>query len=131
MTLKQLLFLTISLVVLATVQPLHAQQLDVVSQEFGTAVDNRELVGTDSTFSSDVGTVYCFTRIKGAEGESTVTHIWYHNEEEVSRVSLDLKSADWRTWSSKKILPTWTGKWTVEVVNTEGEVLTSGTFNIE
>ena len=56
-------------------------------------------------------------RIKGALGDSV-------------RLKVD-KSARWRTWSSKIILPRWTGDWRVDVVSEHGRVLGSVSFKIE
>ncbi|MDX1672914.1 MAG: DUF2914 domain-containing protein [Balneolaceae bacterium] len=106
-------------------------QIDVSSLQFGTDVENREIVGEDSVFTTDVGTVYCLTRITGVQDTAMVTHVWYHNNEEMGRVELPVRSNNWRTWSSKQIWETWTGEWSVDVLGPTGEVLKSETFTIE
>ncbi len=100
----------------------------VGSMVFCTAVENREAVGESATFAADAGTVCCITRITGAAGESKVTHVWYAGDEEVSRVELPVRAASWRTWSCKSI--TTPGTWRVEVQDSGGKVLQSGTFTV-
>ncbi len=106
-------------------------QLTVQSIEVGTSIENRELVGADSTFSSDVNTLYCHTTINGAENEPTIKHVWYYNGEEQASINLNVRSENFRTWSSKKIWHTWTGNWKVEVLDANDNVLASKEFTIK
>lgn len=115
---------------LFTISTLQAQSLSVETIQFGTDVENRELVGTDITFSSDIGTVYCFTHITGAQDTTEIAHVWYYQNEEKARVSLQVGSSDWRTWSSKRILPSWVGDWDVRVEDAEGNVIGRSSFVI-
>jgi len=102
--------------------------IEVTSMLFCTAVQDREPVGESAAFAEDVGTVCCITRITGVEGESTVTHVWYEGDTEVSRVELPVRAASWRTWSCKTISAS--GSWRVEVQSADGSVLRSGTFTV-
>ncbi len=108
-----------------------AQELTAETITFGTDVQNREVVNADTAFSADTGTIFCYTHITGAEDSTRVTHVWYYKDEEKARVKLDVKSSDWRTWSSKKIQSSWTGTWRVMVEDTAGNVLGTGSFVIE
>lgn len=110
---------------------IQAQNLSVEMIQFGTDVENREVVGADTAFASSIETVYCFTHITGAEGTAEIAHVWYYNDEEKARVPLTVRSNSWRTWSSKRILPSWTGEWSVQVEDAEGNVLESGSFVIQ
>ncbi|MGD8867835.1 MAG: DUF2914 domain-containing protein [Gemmatimonadales bacterium] len=91
-----------------------------------------ERVPTDTltTVAADAGQVYCWTRITGATGEVEIAHVWYRGDEEVARTPLRVASADWRTWSSKKIEPSWTGDWRVEIVAPDGTVLKTVAFTV-
>ncbi len=120
-------FLLISIFIIGE---LNAQSLTLETIQFGTDVENRELVGTDITFTSDIGTVYCFTHITGAQDSTEIAHVWYYQNEEQARVNLQVGSSDWRTWSSKRILPSWVGDWDVRVEDAEGNVLGSSSFVI-
>ena len=59
-----------------------------------------------------------------------MTHAWYHEGETRARVDLPVGSLSWRTWSSKRILPSWTGRWEVKVLDAEGTVLGAAAFEI-
>jgi hypothetical protein len=65
------------------------------------------------------------------DGESSVTHVWYYENEEMARVELPVRSPNWRTWSSKSILPAWSGQWKVDILDPNDEVLVSESFTIE
>lgn len=106
--------------------------LGVSEASVGTSIENRELQGTAESFSPDVGTVWCLTRITGGGGEGdTVKHRWFHGDNLMAEVELPVRSSSWRTYSSKKILPEWTGDWSVEITDPEGTVLETVKFSIE
>ncbi len=84
-----------------------------------------------ATVGHDVGTLYCWTRITGAEGEVTIEHVWYKGDVEMARVPLTVAGTNWRTWSSKNIEEIWTGPWRVDVVGPDGAVLESASFTVE
>jgi len=96
-----------------------------------TAIEDRQPTGTDTTFSSTVEKVYCFTKVNGSADETTITHVWYYENEEKARVELSVRAKTWRTWSSKTIWKTWVGKWRVDVESATGDVLMSKEFTIE
>jgi len=93
-----------------------APVLSVQDMAFCSSVVDREPVSRDSTFSPDIGQIICWTNVSNDGGEGSVEHVWYYNGEEVARVELPAKYSRNRVWSSKKILPEWTGKWTVAVM---------------
>ncbi len=104
----------------------------VVDAVFGTDLDRekRVLVGQAESFGSDVEHVFCLTRIQGLEAPTTVTHAWYFEGQVKARVELKVGSSNWRTWSSKKLLPTWTGDWEVKVLDSTGKVLSTFDFTV-
>jgi hypothetical protein len=108
-----------------------------VEVAFGTGLDraNRSLESEAATFAADAftaeaGQVYCLTRIRNLDVPATVTHVWYHEGKTMARVDLTIGSSDWRTWSSKRILPEWKGAWEVKVLDANGVVLGSGGFAV-
>ena len=107
-----------------------SQSLTVEEFEFGTAVEDREIVNPGTSFPADVEQVFCFTRISGAEDETTITHIWYLDGVEMATVDLPVRSSSWRTWSSKTIFSDWTGEWSVDVLDSEGNMLMSKSFTV-
>jgi hypothetical protein len=111
-------------------QAMNEPTIGVPVMALCTEVQDREPVGEASSFAEDVGTVCCFTKITGVEGESAVTHVWYHGDEEMSRVELPVRAASWRTWSCKTIAPGASGTWRVEVLAADGSVLKSAEFTV-
>ena len=105
--------------------------LSVGRAAFARGVVAREPVGVSDTFPADVGEVYFFTHVLGAEEPTEILHVWIHNGWEMAIVPLEVQSPSWRTWSSKRILPEWTGEWTVEVRETDGTVIYRASFRIE
>ncbi len=97
----------------------------------GTEIADRMIVGEASSFPATVGKVYVWSRITGGAGESTVKHVYSHNGTEMASVELRINGSSWRTWSSKSILPSWTGNWEVKVVDASGATIGSTTFTID
>jgi hypothetical protein len=108
-----------------------SQGLTVQEMVFCAAVQDRAPSLPDTAFASTVENVWCFVKVTGAADTTAITQVWYYKDREVSRVELAVKSASWRTWSSKKILPEWQGTWRVDVLAPGGEVLKSGSFAIK
>ena len=116
---------------LAVSAPVSAAGLTVSEGVITTQVVDRAPVDAVEVFPASVGKLYCFTRVVGADEATTVTHVWYRGETEVARIQLPVKSADWRTWSSKTILPGWSGAWRVEVRDAENGLLQTIPFTLQ
>lgn len=82
-------------------------------------------------FPSSVEKLYAFTRVEGATVETQIKHLWFYNDRLMAEVSLPVRSANWRTYSSKRILPQWKGQWRVDITTAEGLLLKSLHFTIE
>lgn len=131
---KRILHLFVLFILLLTGQSVVAvaeEAVEVQEMVFCTGVEDREPVGTDTTFLSTVEVVYCFTRLSSSVDTTTIAHVWYYNDEEMARVELNVKAKTWRTWSSKRIVQEWTGKWRVDVVSESGTVLQSKEFDVK
>lgn len=94
-------------------------------------VIERAPVGIGEVFAKETGKLYCFTHLVGAEPDSKIIHNWYYQDELKASVQLNVRSNDFRTWSSKTILPEWTGEWMVEILSADGTPLKSITFIVE
>ncbi len=105
--------------------------LSVAESAIATSVEDRAPVGAAESFSVEVGTLYCFSKITGGSEGDSITHKWYRGEELMAEVTLDIKYANHRTWSSKRLLPSWTGEWKVEIADGEGNVLETLSFTVE
>jgi len=108
-----------------------AAPLTVAIGQITTAVDKQMPVDKIETYPADYGKLYCFTRIVGADQETQVTHVWYYQDNEMARVVLPVRSADWRTYSSKRFLPQWAGKWQVKILDAEENELATIPFVLE
>ncbi|MBW1897117.1 MAG: DUF2914 domain-containing protein [Deltaproteobacteria bacterium] len=87
-------------------------------------------VGANANFKASVGRLFCFTKIIGAEFETTVTHVWYFGESKEAWVALEVGSARWRTYSSKVIQSHQVGQWRVEVLGPDVELLKTIEFEV-
>ncbi len=134
---RRIMIASVIMFVVLAILPLMAQEesqesaLSVDQMEICVAVEEREPVGADTAFSSTMDRLYCFTAISGAEDTTTISHVWYHGDDEKATVELSVKGKKWRTWSSKRIVEEWTGTWRVDVVSTAGKVLKSKEFVVE
>lgn len=107
-----------------------AQAVEIADAVLTTAVVDRELTDRVEVFPRQNGILYCYTRVVGAAGETVVYHLWYYGEELMSRVELPVKSPNWRTWSSKKLLENWPGDSRVEIQDAEGNLLKEMSFEL-
>ena len=94
---------------------------------FTNAVVNREPVDDIRSLTTETEKVFFFTEIVGMEGRE-VTHRWTHNDKIMAEVAIQVGGPRWRVYTSKKLLPGWTGEWTVTVVGEGGEKLVENSF---
>ncbi len=126
---KRLSVLTFFLVALLGV-PALAAALEVAEGVITTQISDHNPADSVESYSATVGRLYCFTRLTGAETDTKVTHVWYRGDAEMARVDLAVRSNNWRTWSSKALLPEWTGAWRVDVLDADGNLLRSIPFTL-
>ncbi|UCD16298.1 MAG: DUF2914 domain-containing protein [Candidatus Zixiibacteriota bacterium] len=101
-----------------------------VETELCTGVEERMPIGMANSFHADVGQVWLWCRVQGATDTTLVKHVYYYDGEEMATVELPVKSPSWRTWSSKKILPGWTGQWEVKILDENDIVLKTIPFTV-
>ena len=126
---RHLLVIT-AILIAAAAGSVSAQEdsLTVEKMIFCTGIEDMLPVGESTQFFDSVESIYCYTRINGAADTLEVTHVWFYGDEEKARVPLTIKSASWRTWSSKKMLDGWAGVWRVDILGPDGAVLLSREF---
>jgi general secretion pathway protein A len=90
-------------------------------------VVGRKPRGRGSSFPVDVGRLYLWTRLS-TELQTRVEHVWYFEDVEQARVELEL-GGNWRVWSSKEIRPDQVGHWRVDVVDAEGAMVDTVSFD--
>jgi hypothetical protein len=108
-----------------------ATPINVVEAVVCQEIVDRTPVGTGDVIPAGTERVFCYTRIQGAAGETEITHNWYYQGTLKASVKLPVRAADWRTWSSKRLSPAWTGEWMVEVLAGDGTPLESIIFFVQ
>jgi len=96
--------------------------------QFTTQIEDREPVDAISFLDDRSSEIIFFTDLRGFGGH-TLAHRWEYRGEVMGEISIPVEKDRWRAWSSKQLLPAWTGDWTVSVVNSDGEVIATETFN--
>lgn len=94
---------------------------------FTTAVVNREPVDSIATLTTVTDRIYFFTEITGM-ADRTIRHRWIQGNEVRAEIPIPIGGPDWRVYSGKKLLPSWTGEWAVLVVDEDENVLGKKTF---
>jgi hypothetical protein len=107
------------------------QELRVEEAVICRAVVDRTPQDSGETFPADVGELFCYTKIFGGSEGTMITHVWKRGGTRMAAVDLGVGGSPWRTWSSKTIDPGWSGAWTVEVQDAQGNVLQTLNFTIE
>ncbi len=107
--------------------PAPVLAVEVSRAQFTTAVENREPVDEITRLDINHARIYFFTEIRNGQGQ-TISHRWLYRDKVMAEVSFQIKGPRWRIWSSKNLLPFWTGTWTVQVVDGDGQVLEEKRF---
>jgi hypothetical protein len=117
----------------AIASPLSADEAAIKIESAVVCQDvvDRQAVGSGDMFAKETPRLYCFCRVVGAAGDTQVTHNWYYKGSLKASVKLNVRSSDWRTWSSKTMTPEWAGEWMVEILSEEGKPLESIIFFIQ
>ena len=108
-----------------------AQEITVSRAVVCQEIVDRMPVGSGDVIPAGTERVFCFTRIDGAQGETEITHNWYYKGALKASVVLPVRTSEWRTWSSKTLLPEWTGDWMVEVLSKDGTPLEGLIFFVQ
>jgi len=103
--------------------------LRVTKAVMARTMEEREPTGEATAFPRDVGQIVCFTRLD-APADTVIYHVWRHGETLHAKVQLSVGEGSWRTWSRKRIHPSWTGEWTVDIEDETGKVLETLRFTI-
>ena len=108
----------------------EAGKVQVVAAAICKDVVEREAVDVGTQFSNSVSRLYCFTKVASAEIPTEIVHVWSYGDVERARVSLTVKAASWRTYSSKAIQSHEVGSWRVDVLDIAGNLLETINFEI-
>lgn len=94
----------------------------VARATFTTAVADREPMDEVKRLSNESTEVFFFTELRDLQGQ-TVTHTWEREGAVMAEVPFSVGAPRWRVHSSKKLDPSWTGEWSVKVVDAAGQVI--------
>jgi hypothetical protein len=94
-----------------------------------TGIENREPVDEIVSLDKNSDRIYFFTEFSGLKGHM-VRHRWEYNGKVMGEVNFNVGSNRWRCYSSKNLLPEWTGIWTVSVIDDQDNVLTETYFEV-
>lgn len=98
---------------------------------FTIGIDNREpVIKVDSISSGAYDSISFFTEVNDMTGQ-TVTHQWTHQDKVMFEKTFEVKAERWRIWTSKTLIPAWTGTWTVNVLDDEHALLASQSFEYQ
>jgi len=94
----------------------------VVRSAFTRTIDEREPTENLENLTNENGQVKFFTELRDMSGQTAI-HRWEYDGKVVAEIEFNVKGPRWRVWSSKSLIPQWTGDWKVSVVNGAGEVI--------
>jgi len=98
---------------------------------FTIGIDNREpVIMVDSIDSSSYTSISFFTELTELTSHN-VTHQWTFNDQVMFEKTFEVKGPRWRVWTSKTLIPSWTGSWTVNVLDDDRSVLASKSFDYQ
>ena len=103
---------------------------EVSRAQFATAVVDREPVDNLNVLSNSQNQVSFFSELKGFSG-MTITHQWLYQGEVMFEKGFAVGGPRWRVWSSKTLLPGWTGEWTVKVLDEQRNSLSETRFSYQ
>jgi hypothetical protein len=113
-----------------TVEAQMQGQIEVAAAAICKAVVDREAVDVGTRFPNSVQRLYCYTKIVGASQPTEIVHVWSYGDVERARIALNVKSSNWRTFSSKAIQAHEIGAWRVDVLDTAGNLLKTINFEV-
>ena len=101
---------------------------EVARSAFTREVLEREPQGEVQALENDATEIAYFTELRGLDGHR-VTHVWEFNGESMAEVAFEVRGERWRVHSTKRLDPSWTGTWTVSVLDADGRELSRETFD--
>jgi hypothetical protein len=107
-----------------------AAGLTISTMEVAASVENRAPVGVATAFPAEQEKVFCYVELKDVAKDTSITFVWTFGQNEMGKVTQQIKkSSRWRTWSSKS-LGGMKGDWKVDILDESGAVLKSAAFKI-
>jgi hypothetical protein len=98
----------------------------ILEAKLGTNVQDRQIVGEDSSFAKDIK-VYLWFKVSGCASE-TLSVIWKHGDHSYS-AALMIGGSPWRTWAVKTVAIS--GDWSVSISDSKGTVMKEMSFKVK
>ncbi len=95
---KKSVLMSLLLLFFVTITNAQEARLEVDEMVFCTAIEDRQPTGIDTVFSNTVEQVYCFTKINCLVDTTSISHVWYFNNVEMTRVELSVKVVNSQTF---------------------------------
>ncbi|MRR06847.1 MAG: DUF2914 domain-containing protein [Deltaproteobacteria bacterium] len=113
--------------ILALEKPLAVTEMSITTRIVrGSPVDSVQRIS-----SSAIQALYCYTKIAASDEEGQeIVHVWYRNNEIISRRVLPIQGTSWRTYSKIYITRKMSGDWRVEVLDRAGNLLRTSKFRL-
>lgn len=105
----------------------NSTQGSVARAVFTSQILDREPVDELHTVPVSLGRVFFFTDLRGLEGQ-IISHRWEYQGKQLAEIKFKVGGPRWRVYSSKNLLPEWTGLWRVSVSDQNGAVISSSEF---
>jgi cytoskeletal protein RodZ len=98
--------------------------LTVLQASVCAEIKNRMPAGVDTSFPVSTQRVFVWNAIEARQFPTKIRHIYYLDGQKISDVTLDVRSAYWRTWSAKSLSnERYRGEWRVDIATAGGKVL--------
>jgi type II secretory pathway predicted ATPase ExeA len=92
-------------------------------------VVEREPAEPTTAFSPRDGRAFAHAKIYNPSTPTEVSFVWLYDDALYARVPMEVgTSVRWRTWSSAEV---WLGKWRVQIVSADGQVLAETAFTVQ
>ena len=96
---------------------------------FTSEIIDREPADDLTEISNTTDRIYFFTDLRNLTGQ-IITHRWEYHDKVMAEVKFKVGGGPrWRVYSSKNLLPEWTGVWTVIVTDENEQTLDASVFN--
>lgn len=79
--------------------------------------------------NKEVETIYFYLHLINLQGKA-ITIIWYHNDKQDSKLTMQVHSKNWRTYASKLLNKERLGSWRVELQDESGNILAVKKFTV-
>lgn len=94
---------------------------------FTSQIIDHEPVDELNSVPATQSRVYFFSDLRGLEGQ-IISHRWEYRNKVMAEIKFQVGGPRWRVYSSKNLLPEWTGEWTVIISDANGKPIKTSVF---